>query len=116
LGDLSKNFSEREFKCECCGFFVKNDDLLKKLQKLRDKIALKIRVNSGCRCVLHNISVGGSETSSHMRGLAADISCSDNKLLAAWALIMFPRVGIGRNFEFVHVDVDEAKGKGAWTY
>jgi len=112
---LSKNFMSDEFKCSCCGFFVRSDELVKKLQKLRDKVGLSIKVNSGCRCVLHNIQVGGSENSSHLRGLAADISCLDMKLLLEKALGIFERVGIAEGY--IHVDVDDNKDQGIyWVY
>ena len=115
MGDLSKNFSKKEFKCRCCGYFVENKELLKKLQKLRNKIGLKITVNSGCRCILHNIAVGGSENSSHLRGQAADISCADMFVLLRAAMSVFDRVGISA--DYIHVDVDDSKPQGIyWVY
>ena len=116
MGDLSKNFSKDEFKCKCnCGFFVKSDELVQKLQRLRNKVKLRIKVNSGCRCVLHNLQVGGSENSSHLRGLAADITCSDMMLLLKCALGIFNRVGISGSY--IHVDVDDTKPQGIyWVY
>lgn len=112
---LSRNFSSDEFRCKCCGFFVKNDALVKKLQKLRNAVGLSVRVNSGCRCVLHNLQVNGSDTSSHLRGMAADISCIDMKLLLEKALGIFKRVGISGSY--IHVDVDDTKQQDIyWVY
>lgn len=43
------------------------------LQPLRDKIGSPIGVNSGYRCAEVNRAIGGSRTSFHLRGMAADI-------------------------------------------
>lgn len=51
------------------------------LQPCRDYMGIPIRVNSGYRCPALNTLVGGSKTSDHLRGCAADISCTDNKKL-----------------------------------
>ena len=51
------------------------------LESLRDKLRkhyqkrLIIIVSSGFRCGLLNIMIGGSRSSAHMQGLAADITC-----------------------------------------
>ena len=44
--------------------------------RMKHKIAVII-VSSGFRCELLNTIIGGSPTSAHMQGLAADISCPD---------------------------------------
>ncbi len=43
------------------------------LQPLRDAIDIPIRITSGYRPPRLNALIGGSKTSSHMRGMAADI-------------------------------------------
>lgn len=43
------------------------------LQPIRDKYGKPIRINSGYRCEKLNKQVGGSKTSQHMTGEAADI-------------------------------------------
>lgn len=48
-------------------------DLAALLQKIRDKYGYPIHVNSGYRCVSLNNAVGGSKTSQHLSGQAADI-------------------------------------------
>ena len=51
------------------------------LESLRDKLRkhyqkrLIIIVSSGFRCGLLNVMIGGSRSSAHMQGLAADITC-----------------------------------------
>lgn len=54
------------------------------LDPLRERYGKPIIVNSGYRCPALNKAVKGSKTSSHMKGLAADItvgSPSKNKIL-----------------------------------
>ena len=49
------------------------------LQKIRDKYGKPIHINSGYRCPKLNSKVGGSKTSQHMNGSAADISVGSVK-------------------------------------
>ena len=52
------------------------------LQTIRNELQLPIIVNSGYRSKEVNESVGGVSSSYHVKGLAADIKCSDmDKLL-----------------------------------
>ena len=48
-------------------------ELAELLQKIRDKYGYPIHVNSGYRCLALNNAVGGSKTSQHVIGQAADI-------------------------------------------
>ena len=49
------------------------------LDPLREIYGKPITVNSGYRCPKVNKAVGGSETSDHVKGFAADITCSNKK-------------------------------------
>ena len=49
------------------------------LQKIRDKYGKPMHINSGYRCPKLNSKVGGSKTSQHMNGSAADISVGSAK-------------------------------------
>lgn len=51
------------------------------LQPLRDSFGLPIRINSGFRSLVVNKKVGGSPTSSHCKGEAADLDSDDNARL-----------------------------------
>lgn len=76
MGDLSKNFSRREFRCPHCGRLPPagvHPDLVQVLQRLRDLLGRPLRVLSGYRCPEHNRRVGGARYSQHMYGRAADI-------------------------------------------
>ena len=49
------------------------------LDPLRERYGKPITVNSGYRCLELNKAVGGSKTSQHMKGLAADITVGSPK-------------------------------------
>ncbi|MEG1635129.1 MAG: D-Ala-D-Ala carboxypeptidase family metallohydrolase [Rikenellaceae bacterium] len=51
------------------------------LQPLRDRFHRQMPINSGYRCPELNKAVGGVQTSQHQKGEAADVGCSDPKLL-----------------------------------
>lgn len=72
---LSTNFGVGEFacKCNCCSQVLVDDVLVERLQQIRDHFGTAVNINSGYRCEAHNAKVGGSKTSHHMKGMAADI-------------------------------------------
>jgi uncharacterized protein YcbK (DUF882 family) len=75
LGDLTKDFSLREFRCKCgCGFDDIDDRVVQWCQELRDAMHEPITVNSGCRCEKHNKAVGSSSPN-HISGKAVDLDC-----------------------------------------
>ena len=47
------------------------------LEPIRTLINSPIRISSGYRCERVNKAIGGAETSQHVKGQAADISCKD---------------------------------------
>ena len=111
MGNLSENFSRHEFECRCCGRLVLDMDLVDALQELRDAAGGPIRVNSGYRCPEHNRKVGGSPTSQHLVGKAADIVIEGYSVIQMFAMAIqikrFHDGGIGRYHaqNFIHVDV-----------
>lgn len=122
---LSKNFSSIEFECRCqkCDDQKISEDLINKLQKVREEFGKAIKVTSGYRCLDHNIAIGGATKSSHIDGLAADITpvilnFDDLDLLYEICYNIFDNIGDGRNKGFIHVDVREPKptGKRHWIY
>ena len=56
------------------------------LQPVRERFGLPVRVNSGFRSVRVNTKAGGSKTSDHCKGMAADIEIPGvaNAELAQW--------------------------------
>jgi uncharacterized protein YcbK (DUF882 family) len=67
------HFKHKEFACSCCGRVEVAASLVCWLEILRRAWGAPIHVNSGYRCLRHNTNVGGSKTSRHMIGCAADI-------------------------------------------
>lgn len=76
---LSPHFRVEEFACkDGTDSVLISQELVEMLEKLREKLGCSINVNSGYRTVSHNRAIGGSLTSKHCYGLAADIICKKN--------------------------------------
>lgn len=104
---VSKDFVLREFECKDGSHqVVLKRDLLDKLQRLRDLAGLPVVVTSGYRNPAYNLKVGGSPTSRHLRGEAADIQIpglSPQQVAELAEKVGFN--GIGVYDTFTHVDV-----------
>lgn len=87
------------------------------LDPLREKYGKPIHVNGAYRCPALNKAVGGSKTSQHMLGLAADItagSVAKNKIL--FNLIQelnlpFDQLIDEKNFRWIHVSYSDKHRK-----
>jgi zinc D-Ala-D-Ala carboxypeptidase len=109
---LTKNFSLSEFNCKCgCGDSNISHKLVHKLQKAREIAGVSFKITSGVRCQMHNKKSGGLASSSHVTGLAADISTPDglnrHKVLSGLIGAGFTRIGIAKSF--IHADIDTSK-------
>jgi uncharacterized protein YcbK (DUF882 family) len=114
--NLTKNFKLEEFECKCgCEMpkFVKPNilELAENLQILRDEIG-RIDLTNAYRCKEHNADVGGSTSSQHLLGKAADIKSkklSPSEIAEVVDGLMkserFKAGGMGRYNTFVHVDI-----------
>ena len=120
---LTAHFQSDEFWCSCgCGKEGPNENhisqsLVLKLEIVRTAINKPMQINSGIRCLKYNRSIGSSDTSSHIKCVAADISCtqmSDRHLLMSHLPKLFDRIGIHK--DFIHVDIDTDKRKGIFVY
>ena len=116
---ITKNFKTDEFACECCGKSEMDIDFVKTLQNLREEYGGPMRVNSGFRCKKHNNSIGSSDSSSHLWGMASDISVTDSvlryRMIQCAQKIGIVRIGIGG--DFIHFDTDNKKASPViWTY
>ena len=119
---LTEHFTKEEFDCQCgCGNgdIVISENLVFELECVRIHYGKPMRINSGIRCLSHNRKIGSRDTSSHIKGLAVDISCKDmgTRLELVKRLLRdgeFKRMGIHK--DFIHVDVDYDKPKGIFIY
>lgn len=114
-------FKLDEFRCPCCKRVSVSKALVYQLEIMRRAWAAPILVNSGYRCIPHNIEVGGAEGSRHLIGCAADIRPVDLTLigpfhnlagalfgrLSGWELKFYAR--------FVHVAVPREEAARLWT-
>lgn len=85
----------------------------------REEARIPFKINSGYRTQAHNKKVGGSPTSSHLKGIAADIhydSLEDAvRMIASLARAGFFRIGLYPNQNFIHVDNDLNKPIAYWV-
>ena len=95
-----------------------NVDFLAKLDEAREFAGIPFIINSAYRSPSHPESIK-NPTSSHIKGLAVDISVKDSitrfKVLNALIAVGFNRIGIAGTF--IHVDSDLDKSQNViWTY
>jgi zinc D-Ala-D-Ala carboxypeptidase len=115
-----KYFKREEFSCDCCGDNLMVDSFIEMLDKAREIAGIPFKINSGYRCVEHNKkSKRSSATSSHLKGIAADIECLNG--IGRYAIVMaLKEVGINRigiADTFIHADIDITKPQGTiWLY
>lgn len=96
-----------------------NQDFLSKLDEARELAGIPFKINSAYRSPEHNAKIGGKPNSSHLRGLAVDISVTNSRqrfiVLEALIKVGFNRIGIAN--AFIHVDDDKEKSERVvWTY
>jgi len=96
-----------------------HQEILHMLDAVRKKFGKPIKINSGYRTVARNKKIGGVSKSSHLKGLAVDISCNNSvdrfKLLNLLLEAGFNRIGIAKTF--IHVDIDKNKSQNViWGY
>ncbi|NQW35441.1 MAG: peptidase M15 [Flavobacteriales bacterium] len=116
-----KNFKHKEFDSpdkECSGLLM-DADFLEMLDAAREIADIPFKINSGYRTVSHNASIGGKKDSSHLKGLAADIHCTDSRsrfiIKASLIAAGFSRIGQAKTF--IHVDFDNDKSQRVeWLY
>jgi uncharacterized protein YcbK (DUF882 family) len=92
---------------------------LLKLDEARERAGIPFVINSAYRSPEHNAKIGGKPNSSHLKGLAVDISVTNSRqrfiVLNALLEVGFTRIGIADTF--LHVDLDNGKSKDIiWTY
>lgn len=86
------------------------------LNPIRRKWKSPIFVSSGYRCPKLNKAVGGSSTSQHLKGEAADIYCKDNKelFILISSMVYNGEIKIGqlideKNYSWLHISLPTNK-------
>ena len=112
--DMVDFFTEDEWRCKCgCGCTNVSLPFLNKIVEARKIAGISFNPTSGCRCVEHNLKVGGKEHSLHIctkskKTSAVDISANTSRKrgIIIRALFEAGLVHIGINFKdkFIHVD------------
>lgn len=115
MGDISANFSRKEFSCRCgCGFDAVDTELIEALEGARQHFDATITITSGCRCAAHNARCGGAPKSQHVFAKAADFKVQGfaPAVVAAYLEKTYPeKYGIGRYNGWVHLDVRGNKSR-----
>ena len=87
------------------------------LDPLREAYGKPIKVNSGYRCEALNVAVGGSKTSQHRYGLAADITTGsrlENKklfILAKQLNLPFDQLIDEKAYSWIHISLSKIPRK-----
>ena len=121
---LAHGFAVREFRCrDGTDTIMIDEGLVVLLQCIREHFGKAVTRTSGYRTAAHNTAVGGSKSSQHLLGRAADIQVADTDPLAvaAYAESLMPTWGgvgrypvkAGRAKGWVHVDTRANKSR--WT-
>lgn len=121
---LSPGFAVREFRCrDGTDTIMIDEGLVVLLQCIREHFGKAVTVTSGYRTAAHNTAVGGSKSSQHLLGRAADIQVAgvSPDAVAAYAESLMPTWGgvgrypvkAGRAKGWVHVDTRANKSR--WT-
>ena len=124
---LSPAFRVREFRCrDGTDTILIDEGLVVLLQCIREHFGKPVTITSGYRTASHNTRVGGSKSSQHLLGRAADIQVqnTDPLAVAAYAESLMPGWGgVGRypkdaahptrKTGWVHVDTRPNKSR--WT-
>ena len=97
---LSPAFRVREFRCrDGTDTILIDEGLVVLLQCIREHFGKPVTITSGYRTASHNTRVGGSKSSQHLLGRAADIQVqgTDPLAVAAYAARLLPGWGgVGR--------------------
>ena len=107
---ISKNFNLQEFECTHPDHrhIRVDDELVEKLQQLRDRLNVPLIINSAYRCPERNKQVGGADNSQHLYGKAADISLHTIPLQIEEIKRIARQIGftgVGLYNSFIHLDV-----------
>ena len=123
---ITKNFSIEEFQCRCgCNMpeFVKKNviELAENLQIIRDEVG-RLDLTNSYRCKDHNSDVGGSTSSQHLVGKAADVKSKSIKPKEMAQIVndlmkneKIKTGGIGIYNTFTHIDIRGVRARWSKT-
>lgn len=111
-----------QFQCKCddCAGdpFVQPDIALRIMVRQVERYfrPAKMRIHSGYRCPAHNIAIGGSRKSHHVRAQAIDFSIPGVELhdIYRWLDNSPYRCGLG--IYNSHIHLDSRDGEARWDY
>lgn len=117
------NFSAKEFACQCCGSEGIKEELVEKVQLLRDIYKKPLAVTSGYRCPLHPIESKKSSPGAHALGLAVDLGvdrAAAYEVLKIAFSLGFSGIGVNQKGggRFIHLDVADKQlpRPTIWSY
>ena len=113
-----KHFKIEEFACKgCCGKAEMSPKFLAMIDAARELAGIPFHINSGFRCEDKNRAVGSTSTN-HVRGVAADIRCTDSQarleIIKAALAVGFTRIGLAKSF--IHLDCNWTGADSVWFY
>lgn len=121
---LTQNFTRGEFEEQ--GYDVQIHTRIPVLcQLVRNELGIALYVSSGTRSPRMNELVGGSPNSSHIKGLACDITTqrggvllpASHRFIIVKTLLRHDVRRIGIAGTFIHFDIDEEKPQDIiWVY
>ena len=123
-----KYFSEDELRCKGTGEVNMDELFMDMLVSLRERLKQPMSISSGYRSESHNIAIGGSTRSAHLKGCAVDIVCSGHKAFEIVRLALelgFTGIGVKQNGlhekRFIHLDTMPKKSVSIprpwiWSY
>jgi len=95
-------------------------ELLEILEEVREHYGRPIHITSGYRTESHNAKVGGKVDSSHLKGLACDVACTNSRdrfhLVRLFIEYGITRIGIANNFIHIDIDDEDKSEQVIWTY
>jgi zinc D-Ala-D-Ala carboxypeptidase len=112
-----KYFKLSDFDCQETGENSMSEELLLKLDKLREACGFPFIITSGYRSPSHSIEAAKTSPGTHTKGIAVDIRVrggAERYLITKHAMAMgFTGIGIAKSF--VHVDI-RTTAPVVWSY